>query len=184
MVDRASPFSAEVSTQRAGIALSAPERGSLWQVACWPGTFSGVESQLAGALGVDAPAPGRIARAEDGRLLIRIEPLKWWIVGPDGADCPLKPDADSGAWLDMSHDQASVDVTGADAAELLKRMVSVDLREQAFPDLGFASTTVHHMFLKVLRLDRDGAPCYRLMVMRSYADDLREIVAHHLHHIG
>lgn len=184
MVERASPFSAEVAAQRAGIALSAPERGSLWQVACWPGTFADVERQLADALGVAAPAPGRIARAEDGRLLIRTEPLKWWVIGPDGVGCPVTPDADTGAWLDMSHDQASVEVAGPDAAELLKRMVSVDLRGRAFPDLSYASTTVHHMFLKVLRLDRDGAPCYRLMVMRSYADDLREMTAHHLHHFG
>ena len=184
MVDRASPFSAEVAAQRAGITLSAPERGSLWQIACWPETFADVERQLADALGVAAPAPGSIARAEDGRLLIRTEPLKWWVIGPDAADCPLKPDADSGAWLDMSHDQAAVEIAGGDAAELLKRMVSIDLRENAFPDLSYASTTVHHMFLKVLRLDREDTPCYRLMVMRSYADDLREMVTHHLHNFG
>lgn len=184
MVDRASPFSDEVSKERAGITLSTPERGSLWQIACWPESFASVESRLADALGVGAPASGRIARAEGDRLLIRTEPLKWWVIGPDDADCPLKPEASDGAWLDMSHDQAAVEIAGTDSAELLKRMVSVDLRERAFPDQSFASTTVHHMFLKVLRLDCEDTPCYRLMVMRSYADDLREMVAHHLHHFG
>ena len=184
MVERASPFAAEVEGQKAGITVGAVPRGSLWQVACWPERFPAVEKLLAKAVGVDAPAPGSIAVAGDGRLVIRIEPLKWWVIGEDGAECPHQPEAKDGAWLDMSHDQATIEVSGKNAAELLKRMVSVDLREAAFPDLSYASTTVHHMFLKVLRQDRDGVPTYRLMVMRSYADDLREIVAHHLHRFG
>ncbi|MEM7211982.1 MAG: hypothetical protein AAF479_08820 [Pseudomonadota bacterium] len=184
MVERASPFAAEVEGSKAGIAVSAVPRGSLWQVACWPERFPAVEKRLSKALGIDAPAPGSVAVAGDGRLLVRVEPLKWWVLGDDGAECPHQPDAKDGAWLDMSHDQAAVQVTGENAAELLKRMVSVDLRKDAFPDLSFASTTVHHMFLKVLRQDQGESPSYRLMVMRSYADDLREMVAHHLHRFG
>ena len=184
MADRASPFSTAVSGEADGVTLEAPARGSLWQVACWPDSFARIEKQLAKAVSADAPAPGKVSVAKDGRLLLRIEPLKWWISGDEGAECPLQPDARDGAWLDMSHDQASVELAGPNAVEILKRMVSVDLRERAFPDLSFASTTVHHMFLKVLRQDRDGEPCYRLMVMRSYADDLRDMVTHHLHHFG
>lgn len=184
MVERASPFSAEVSGTSGSVSVSAVARGSLWQVACWADSFMAVEQRLSTALGIDAPAPGAVSVAGDGRLLVRVEPLKWWVLGEDGAECPLLPEASEGAWLDMSHDQASIEVSGADAAELLKRMVSIDLRDGSFPDLSFASTTVHHMFLKVLRQDRDGAPCYRLMVMRSYADDLREMVDHHLHHFA
>lgn len=184
MAERASPFSVKVAGGGDKVSLSAPERGSLWQVACWPETFAAVETRLSEALGADAPAPGKVSVAKDGRLLIRVEPLKWWVLGADGAECPHQPDAADGVFLDMSHDQVSIDVTGPDAVELLKRMVSVDLREAAFPDLSFASTTVHHMFLKVLRQDRDGMPCYRLMAMRSYGDNLREIVAHHLHQYG
>lgn len=184
MVERASPFSAEISGAHGSIRVSAAERGSLWQVACWADSFTAVEKRLTKALGVGAPAPGAVGVAKDGRLLIRVEPLKWWVIGDNGAECPHMPGSDQGAWLDMSHDQAAIDVAGEDAAELLKRMVSIDLRDAAFPDQSFASTTVHHMFLKVLRQDRDGAPCYRLMVMRSYADDLRDMIEHHLHHFG
>ena len=184
MAERASPFSGAVSAKADGVTLTAPDRGSLWQVACWPDSFAAVEKRVSKAVGAEAPTPGRVSVAGDGRLLIRIEPLKWWVLGPDGADCPHQPEAKDGAWLDMSHDQASVELAGPNAVEILKRMVSVDLRERAFPDLSFASTTVHHMFLKVLRQDRDGEPCYRLMVMRSYADDLRDMVTHHLHHFG
>ena len=192
MAERASPFAAAVAGDRAGIRLTALPRGSLWQVACWPETFEEVRDALAGALGCDAPPPGRVSAATSSsggdRLLVRVEPLKWWVIGPDGshggADCPLTPGPDRGAWLDMSHDQAGIAVEGGNAAELLKRLVAIDLREGAFPDLSFATTLAHHMITRVLRQDRDGAPCYRVMVMRSYADDLRELLAHHLAHFG
>lgn len=183
MADRASPFAAAVAESHAGIRLSALPRGSIWQVACWPETFDETEGQLAAAFGCGAPAPGRAAATRDDRLLIRIEPLKWWIIGPDGAECPLAPGPDRGAVLDMSHDQAGVAVEGAEAAELLKRLVSIDLRERAFPDLSYATTLAHHMITRVLRRDR-GTPCYEVMVMRSYADDLHGLLSHHLAHFG
>ncbi|MEM7424364.1 MAG: hypothetical protein AAF334_11630 [Pseudomonadota bacterium] len=182
MVDRASPFAETVDAENAGIVLAEDPRGALWQVACWPEAFTSVEAALADACGCSVPQPGQMIATPDGGLLFRVEPLKWWFMAASGAACPHQPAADQGAWLDMAHDQASISVTGAHAAELLKRMVSIDLRETGFPDMSYASTTVHHMFLKVLRRDRVGVPSYSLMVMRSYADDLREILTHHLEH--
>ena len=184
MAERASPFAAAVEGAAQGVSIREVPRGSLWQVACWPGTFGEIEAALASECGCAAPAPGRMVETADGRLLIRTEPLKWWIAGPDGAACPLTPSADHGAWLDMGHDQAGVEITGENAVELLKRMVSLDLRDAAFPDLSFASTQMHHMITKVLRRDSDGVPGYQVWVMRSYADDLREIAAHHAHNMG
>lgn len=183
MVERNSPFAEPVDTQRAGITLSAPPRGSLWQVACWPETFKVVESELSAALGHPAPAPGRMVPTADQRLWGRVEPLKWWVIGPDGAECPVRPEPDQGAWLDLSHDQAGIVIAGENAPELIKRMVSIDLREAAFPDLSFATTELHHMITRVLRRDGDGAS-YQMWVMRSYADTLHEVAAHHLEHLG
>lgn len=184
MAERASPFAAEVSGEANGLTLSAVQRGSLWQVAAWPETFAEVEAALTKACKCDAPAPGKIVPGSNGRDVIRTEPLKWWIRGKDGAACPLKLKPAAGAWLDMSHDQAGLAIEGAQASELLKRMVSLDLRDAAFPDLTFASTQMHHMITKVLRKDAGDAPRYEVWVMRSYADDLREIAEHHLHHFG
>ncbi len=183
MAERASPFAADVAEARAGIRLSPVPPGSVWQVACWPDTFDEIEGELAAAFRAEAPRPGRVAVGHDDRLLIRVEPLKWWIIGADGADCPLAPGPESGAILDMSHDQAGIAVEGAGAGELLKRLVPIDLRERAFPNLSYATTLAHHMVIRVLRRDR-GTPCYEVMVMRSYADDLHGLLAHHLAHFG
>lgn len=184
MADRASPFATDIAGSADGVTIAAVPRGSLWQVAAWPESFATVEANLAKACGCAAPMPGRAIETGDHRLLIRIEPLKWWIIGPDGADCPTRPDPDQGAWLDMSHDQAAISLEGEAADEVLKRMVSLDLREPSFPDLSFASTSMHHMITKVLRRDRDGTQRFEVMVMRSYADNLREIVEHHLTHMA
>ena len=184
MVERASPFTVEVAGSAQDVAIEAAPRGSLWQVAVWPDQLAKIEQALAAACACEAPRPGRVTVSGDDRLLIRVEPLKWWVLGADGARHPLALAPEHGAVLDMSHDQAGIIVSGPNASELLKRMVSVDLRDAAFPDLSFASTQMHHMILKVLRRDRGGMPAYQVMVMRSYADDLREIVAHHLEHFG
>ncbi len=89
MAERASPFAAAVAGGRAGISLAPLARGSIWQVACWPETFDETEGELAAAFRAEAPRPGQVAVGPDDRLLIRVEPLKWWIIGPDGAECPL-----------------------------------------------------------------------------------------------
>lgn len=183
MVERASPFAEPVAGDRAGITLAEVPRGSLWQVACWPESFSAVESALAAACGRPAPGPGRMVRTAGGRWLVRVEPLKWWIIGPDGGECPVTLDAEQGTCLDLSHDQAGIAIAGAEAVELLKRLVSLDLREAAFPNLSFATTEMHHMITRVLRNDDDG-PRYQIWVMRSYADTLREAVQHHLAQFG
>jgi methylglutamate dehydrogenase subunit D len=183
MAERASPFAATVAESRAGIRLSALPRGSIWQVACWPDSFGVIEAELAEALACEALPPGRVALCPDGRLLVRVEPLKWWVIGPDGAESPLAPCPDRGATLDLGHDQAGLAVEGAAAAELMKRLVSIDLRERAFPDLSWATTLAHHMITRVLRRDR-GTPCYEVMVMRSYADDLHGLLSHQLAQFG
>lgn len=184
MAERSTPFSKKPAESASGVTMSTPDRGSIWQVAAWPDSFAAVEAALIKACGCAVPGPGQAVEATDDRLLIRTEPLKWWVMGSDGADCPLMPEPGQGAWLDMSHDQASITLSGTSAVEILKRMVSLDLRYNAFPDLSFATTHMHHMITKVLRRDDGETPRYEVMVMRSYADDLREIAEHHLHHFS
>lgn len=183
MAERTSPFTAGTVRGR-GVEIAPCPRGSLWQVACWPETFHEVGKALAMACGCPEPAPGHFSAATGGRRLIRVEPLKWWVAGPNGADCPLELTPDQGAVLDMGHDQAAISVTGPAARDVLARMVSIDLRERAFPTGSFATTHMHHMITRVLRDDPDGSLGYEIWVMRSYAGDLAELAASHARRLG
>jgi len=184
MAERASPFADEIVGAAKGVRMEPLARGSVWQVAAWGGTFGEVESALAKACGCDAPSPGRAIPTADGRLLIRTEPLVWRIAGPDGADCPLKPEPDRGSWLDMGHDQAGLaQVDRNQALERLGRF-RPGKREAAFPDLAFATTALHDVVVQVLRRDADGLPRYEISVGRSCADHLYGIVAQCLRRFG
>ncbi len=163
-----------------GVTLSLPPRGSLWQVAPWAGTFDAVAAKLAAALGAEAlPAPGRMAAAGD-RLVAHVEPLKYWVMGPDGAECPLALDPEEGATLDLSHNDSAVRVTGPKAADLIARLCPIDLRERSFPPMSFASTQAHHMITRVLRTEA----FYEVWVMRSFAQDMWELLTHHAEQFG
>lgn len=184
MVDRASPLAGiatagthgPVAEGGPGILLSLPPRGSLWQVAAWPHTFGAVSTKLANALGIDAmPAPGRLATCSGGRFAARVEPLKFWVFGKDGAEVPLGLTPEEGATLDLSHNESVVRVEGPHAADLIARLCALDLRERAFPDLSFATTQAHHM---IMRLARHGGG-YEVWVMRSFAEVMWELLVHH-----
>lgn len=163
MSDRSSPLASRLSDGAADGALRLSTRTnlSLWQVAAWPDTAATVSKALSDAVGADAPPFGRVASGPDGALL-RLNPLKWWII--DGARPRF--DAEQAVTLDLSHEQTPISITGPDAAALLARLVSIDLRDAAFPVGAFAATGGRHMMLK---LWRTGPEAYELFVMRSFA---------------
>jgi sarcosine oxidase subunit gamma len=150
----------------------------LWQIAFWSDAAEAVAARLAEKFGA-APAPGRVATA-DGLRLVRAEPLTWWVIG--GAP-PVEVPVEEGAVLDLSHGRVMIRVEGRDAAALLARFVSVDLREKAFPDGSHAATAAHHSQWNVIRRDRDG-PGYDLLVGRSFTRDFWEMLALHGRQFG
>lgn len=187
MVERVQPLAAiaapgthgVIGEDGPGIVLSLPPRGSLWQVAPWPETYAEVAGELAAALGLsEMPAPGRLAACDGERLVTRVEPLKFWVFGPDGAEAPLTPEPDRAMALDLSHNDSAVRVEGRNARDLLARIVSIDLRQRSFPDMSFATTQAHHMITRVLRRDSDG-PGYEIMVMRSFAEVMWDLLVEH-----
>ena len=46
MVERASPFAADVAASAREVSIAEVPRGSLWQVACWPETYIEIEGAL------------------------------------------------------------------------------------------------------------------------------------------
>jgi sarcosine oxidase subunit gamma len=159
-----------------GVRLSTRTDLVLWQAAAWPDTAAAVEAAVAAHVGVAPPPPGRVATGPGGAL-VRLSPLKWWVI--DGTAPALTPD--TGATLDLSHEQTPVRVAGRDAAALLARIVAVDLRDGAFPVGAFAATGGHHLMLKLRRL---GPDAYELFAMRSLARHLWETLHAHALQFG
>ena len=145
MVDRVSALAGFYRTGKFGILGEGDNVGvkieevrdlMLHQIAAWPESIESVGKQAAKAAGCKlAPGP---CQAETGKkaTMLRIEPLKWWLVG--GETDAL--DAEQGATLDISHSRTQIRISGDEAANYLNRHLSLDLREESFPVGSVAST--------------------------------------------
>lgn len=126
----------------------------LQQMVAWPETLAEVGKLAA-------------AQADDnGASVLRIEPLKWWLVGCAAAEL----DAEQGTTLDLSHSRTQVRVSGERAVDLLNRHLPLDLREQAFPVGSVASTAFHHVGITLWRSEAG----YELFLPRGFAVSLWE----------
>ena len=146
-----------------GIRLGERPVTSLWLIAAWPERLTQTGAVAAQAAGVDAaPGPGASATGPGGTLL-RIEPLKWLLVGEDNIPQPAL-DATDGTVLELSHARTVIHVAGPNAIDLMARMVALDLRPAAFPDGAVASTGLHHVGVTILA--RGGG--FDIFVLRSF----------------
>ena len=133
----------------------------LHQVAAWADTVEEVGAGAAVSAGVSiAPGPCRSETGESASIL-RIEPLKWWLVG---AQAP-QLESDKGATLDLSHSRTRIRINGTEAADFLNRFLPLDLREQSFPVGSVASSVIHHVGVTLWR----SSEGYEMFVPRGFA---------------
>ncbi|MCK7613667.1 sarcosine oxidase subunit gamma [Roseibium sediminicola] len=156
----------------AGVTLSEVHPFSLTQIAAWPDSLQAVGLEATLLAGCDAaPTPGQAALGPNGTLL-RVEPLKWWLIGRDTPpDLPSLP-AETGAVLDLSSSRTWIRLGGANAADLLNRFLPLNLSATAFPAGSSASTAFHHIGVTLWR-DEDG---FNLLLPRSFAASLWEML--------
>jgi len=169
---------------------------ALYQIAAWPDRIATVGEIAARAAGIAAaPGPGRAVEAAESAAinsapatdatsaesakstqpespppaLLRIEPLKWWLIG-----APLAPDIgpQQGAVLDLSHARTRLRIAGRRAAEFLNRHLPLDLRAAAFPEDAVASSQLHHVGVTLWRSRRG----YELFIPRGYALSVWEVL--------
>ena len=143
---------------------------SLIQIAAWPDTIANAATYGAKLAGSEqAPGAGQSTAGQRGTLL-RIEPLKWWMISDrPQADCP-DLSSDTGATLNLSDAHTWIKISGAKAETLLNHFLPLDLRKGAFPIGSVASTAFHHVGVKLWR-DTAG---YNLLIPRSFARSLFE----------
>lgn len=136
----------------------------LCQLVAWPTEQAAVAGKAAQAAGcAAAPGPGQTMAGEAAALL-RIAPLRWWLVGIDAPALPVE----QGAVLDLSHAFTAIRIIGEASAELLNRHLPLDLRPMSFPPGRVATTHWHGTAVTVWRRQDD----WQLFIPRSFARDL------------
>lgn len=126
----------------AGCTLSVWDFGPMWSVAPFDGAFGPV---------------GRWADREGSRL-IWTGRGQWFVLGD-------RPEAPGAAVTDQSDGWAGFRLAGAAAADVLMRLVALDLRPLAFPVGTAARSGLNHMPMVLLR--EEGG--FALMTFRSMA---------------
>jgi len=174
MVDRASALDGHYKSGRygaegePGVTLTVVRELNLQQLAAWPETVKRVGQLAAAALELDhVPAPGRAAELDHAAML-RIEPLKWWLVNAAAHHLP----GDEGATLDISHSRTCIRIHGDNATDLLNRFLPLDLRSASFPRGSVASSSLHHVGVTLWR-SRAG---FELFIPRGFALSVWEVL--------
>jgi heterotetrameric sarcosine oxidase gamma subunit len=147
--------------------LSEIKNLQLRQVAAWPESINKVGSDIANHLNLNEYALPNKAIINNSVVMMRIEPLKWWIIG---SDVPMLS-SDEGTSLDLSHSLTHLEISGPSASLFLNRHLPLDLREKNFPVNSVASSAIHHVSVKLWRSDTG----YHLFIPRGFALSLWEI---------
>jgi heterotetrameric sarcosine oxidase gamma subunit len=153
-------------TGNTGVILREPPDLLLQQVAAWRDSIDAVGKTLAKSIGAKTVAGSCSAVTGSKGSMLRIEPMKWWLVGVAAPEF----DAGQAVTLDLSHSRTRVCVSGDDAAEFLNRHFPLDLREASFPLGSVASSATHHVGVTLWR-SQDG---YELFMPRGFALSLWE----------
>jgi len=170
MVNRESALAAHYKTghfgaAETGVTLSEVPDLKLQQVAAWANSLNTVADKIAAAAACELAPKPRQSSAGTQATLMRIEPLKWWVLGD--IELPeLMPE--EGATLDLSHSRTCIRIEGEQAAALLNRHLPLDLRQASFAEGAVASTAFHHVGVTLLRRNVG----YELFVPRGFAVSL------------
>lgn len=146
---------------------------ALTQIAAWPETVFETGKMAAKLAGCStAPGPGHSIVGRNGNLL-RIEPLKWWLISQASMGKVPELPAETGPALDLSHSRTWIRVNGSRAVTLLNHFLPIDLRVGAFEQGAVASTAFHHVGVTLWR----ESAGYSLLLPRSFAASLWEILS-------
>lgn len=157
-----------------GARLSLHDPGPLHQIALYPGAELAAAVLLA-PLGLDFPAPGRMAAA-GGLRLVWTGRAQAMLVGAE----PPQGLTEHAALTDQSDGWVCLSLAGPGAEAVLARLVPLDLRAAAFPPGHAARTALNHMPLILWREAED----FRLMTFRSMARTAWDEIAHAMAHLA
>lgn len=154
------PFGTLLPVAAAGCRLEAAPPGPVTAIAPFRGRAAAVSEALA-PLGLSFPGPGRSAAAGEARILWAGRELAFLA----GVAAPAALEG-LAALVDQSDGWAVMALTGARHAEVLARLVPVDLRPAAFPPGAAIRAPVNQM---PALLTRTGPETVEIWVFRSMA---------------
>jgi heterotetrameric sarcosine oxidase gamma subunit len=165
--------------RRSALAAARPYVSDLLTIAERPGFTltqlagldAGFEARLSSLLGA---APERVGIASDhqGRIIMRIGPAQFWIVGPDTDDLPDRL-AGQCAVTPLSHSRVRIAIAGTPARAVLSKLMPVDFHPSVFTPGSFAQTGIHHTPVMVHCTADDGFDIY---AMRTFALNVWEVI--------
>ena len=161
------PVGINAANNESRLQLSEIKNLQLTQVAAWPESLNKVGSNIANHLNFSEYAPPNKAIVNNSVVMMRIEPLKWWIIG---SDVPMLS-SNEGTLLDLSHSFTHLEISGQSTPLFLNRHLPIDLREKYFPINSVASSAIHHVSVKLWRTDTG----YYIFIPRGFALSLWEI---------
>lgn len=168
MLERISAL-ASAKPYRSSVLIIAERGGfSLTQVAGLDGGFEGKLSAIVGAL------PQKVSQAQlDGdRVIFRVGPAQFWIVGPEADDvagqlqgqCAVTP---------LTSSRVRIAIAGAPAREVMAMLTPVDFYPTVFTPGSVALTGIHHT---PVTIHCTGADAFDLYVMRTFARDVWDAI--------
>lgn len=170
-----SPCAGLLPLEKGGVTVTELDPGPMTLVAPLKRQAAALSKAMQAAHGVGFPAPNTTETATGTEAA--------WFGRDQALLIGAVPDptlARHAALSDQGDAWAVVRVAGEGVAEVLARLIPVDLRDSAFPPGRSIRTQIGHMAGAVTRLPDGG---YRLMVFRSMAGtlvhDLERVLTHH-----
>ena len=150
------------------IILSENRNLIIQQIAAWPDEISNIETFFSDQLGVQKNIDFNRGEILKNNSLWRMEPFKWWLLG-DTVNLP----ENLGTSLELSHAFTSISIDGEKSDILLNRHLPLDLRLDNFPINSSASSAIHHVSVKLFRINKKK---FRLFIPRGFALSIWEIL--------
>jgi sarcosine oxidase subunit gamma len=144
----------------------------------WPGAAAALAARLRDGFGLDLAGPGRWTAAGD-LVCVWLGPDHWQIERAGTHDLAGELGAaveSDGGVIDLSDARAVLRLTGPASADILARLVPLDLHPRAFAPHRAASTLAAHIAVQLRQIDT--TPTYMLACPRSYAASLRRALDH------
>ncbi len=144
-----------------------------WEI---PGHFSSAEKDAAAVrnsvgLGDLSYRAKFDSRKRPERLWWRLSSSRYLTIG----EPPLEMPADA---ADVTSVFANVLLAGPHARDVLGKLTSLRLLEEALPNLSCAQAGVAHTHAIVLREDLAGAPAFQILIGREYGESVWESMVH------